>query len=378
MTARESFGSVRKTSAGRFQARATVDGKQVGIGSFTSLREAKRALARHQTNPAVTRSLATGRVTLDSFAASWFASPTGDVKRPQTVSEYRRIYGVHLAPTLGRRHLIDLTPGMIQRLVNDLASPTREPRPLARPTIKHVLVVLGFLTHAAFLRGLIPTDPVKQVELPSSAPGGRKMTRLSAPQVTLLADALDTAHPGCSLGLVVRTMTFGGALRVGELIALDVADLDVDRGTLSVSRSTRKGITSPPKTEAGVRTIHLPADLVAALAAHVAGRSPSSPLFTTTTGTRLDNSNLLRRVRAAADGLGLPPLRVHDLRHTGISLALSIGVPVADVAKWCGHANAAVTLSVYAGAVPGRESVVADAFAAHSSGVVVPLRSVAS
>jgi len=122
----------------------------------------------------------------------------------------------------------------------------------------------------------------------------------------------------------------------------------------------------------------LPADLVAALAAHVAGRSPSSPLFTTTTGTRLDNSNLLRRVRAAADGLGLPPLRVHDLRHTGISLALSIGVPVADVAKWCGHANAAVTLSVYAGAVPGRESVVADAFAAHSSGVVVPLRSVAS
>jgi integrase len=157
-----------------------------------------------------------------------------------------------------------------------------------------------------------------------------------------------------------------------------VADLDVDRGTLSVSRSTRKGITSPPKTAAGNRTVHLPACLAADLAAHVAGRSPSAPLFTTTTRTRLDSSNLLRRVRATADGLGLPPLRVHDLRHTGISLALAGGVPVKDVSAWCGHKDASVTLKVYAHAVPGREAVVADTFNAMFSGNVVPLRSVAS
>ena len=51
-------------------------------------------------------------------------------------------------------------------------------------------------------------------------------------------------------------------IRVGELLALIVSDLDFDKGTLSITKSLNctggKNIITPPKTEAGIRTIHLP------------------------------------------------------------------------------------------------------------------------
>ncbi|WP_375000960.1 tyrosine-type recombinase/integrase [Aeromicrobium sp. CTD01-1L150] len=49
-----------------------------------------------------------------------------------------------------------------------------------------------------------------------------------------------------------------------------------------------------------------------------------------------------------AKQLGLPELRVHDLRHTAASLMLSSGASVVDIAAVLGHANSHTTLTVYA------------------------------
>jgi len=55
-------------------------------------------------------------------------------------------------------------------------------------------------------------------------------------------------------------------------------------------------------------------------------------------------AHALRRIVKA---LGIPPLRVHDLRHSYGSHLLANGVPVEIVAERLGHANATITLSVY-------------------------------
>lgn len=71
------------------------------------------------------------------------------------------------------------------------------------------------------------------------------------------------------------------------------------------------------------------------------------------------NRSSWRPVREAA---GLPPsVRFHDLRHTAASLALAAGVPVTTVSEMLGHASTAITLSVYAHAVPGSQQAAADA-----------------
>ena len=45
---------------------------------------------------------------------------------------------------------------------------------------------------------------------------------------------------------------------------------------------------------------------------------------------------------------GLRPIRLHDVRHTALTLMALNGVPLAVVAAWAGHADPAFTLRVYA------------------------------
>ena len=61
-------------------------------------------------------------------------------------------------------------------------------------------------------------------------------------------------------------------------------------------------------------------------------------------------SNLFRKLAAPA---GLPPIRLHDLRHSYATAALAAGVPVKVVSQRIGHADVGVTLAVYAHVMPG-------------------------
>jgi integrase len=59
----------------------------------------------------------------------------------------------------------------------------------------------------------------------------------------------------------------------------------------------------------------------------------------------------------------LPPVRLHDLRHTHASLLLSAREPVHVVSQRLGHASAVVTMTVYAHVLPGSQREAADLFA---------------
>jgi integrase len=73
------------------------------------------------------------------------------------------------------------------------------------------------------------------------------------------------------------------------------------------------------------------------------------------------------RVAAARRELGedaLPAIRLHDLRHTHATVLLRAGAPVKVVSERLGHANATITLGVYAHVMPGMQREAADKFAA--------------
>jgi integrase len=48
-----------------------------------------------------------------------------------------------------------------------------------------------------------------------------------------------------------------------------------------------------------------------------------------------------------AENAGVPVIRLHDARHTGLSIMVDKGVPISVVAAWAGHAEAAFTLRTY-------------------------------
>ena len=61
---------------------------------------------------------------------------------------------------------------------------------------------------------------------------------------------------------------------------------------------------------------------------------------------------------------GLPPIRLHDLRHTYATNALRAGTPVKIVSVRLGHTDPAFTLKTYADAIPADDEAAAEKIAA--------------
>lgn len=147
-----------------------------------------------------------------------------------------------------------------------------------------------------------------------------------------VAELQTLAYHAGSYGPMVWLLGTTG-LRLGECVALDVSDVAVKRGRLRVRRA---------KSGRG-RDVPVPVSVLGML-----DLSAPGPLFRSPAGGRVDSDNWRARVfRPAAEAAGLGGVRIHDLRHTAASLAISSGADVKAVQNMLGHATAAMTLDVY-------------------------------
>lgn len=106
----------------------------------------------------------------------------------------------------------------------------------------------------------------------------------------------------------------------------------------------------PPKTNAGRRSVSLPATLAARLAEQLeqpeVGRADLA--FPTPLGEPMRHSNFARRVwRPATKQVGVDGLRFHDLRVTAVALAISTGAHPKAIQERVGHSSITVTLDRY-------------------------------
>jgi integrase len=120
-----------------------------------------------------------------------------------------------------------------------------------------------------------------------------------------------------------------------------------------------------PKTKAGKRPIPLGPHLVAMLRTAkarqgaeklLAGEAYSDGGYVAADelGRPCSPGHISVRFKQLAQQAGLPPLRLHDCRHTAASLMLADGEPVKLVSELLGHSSPVVTLTSYAHVMPGQ------------------------
>lgn len=138
-------------------------------------------------------------------------------------------------------------------------------------------------------------------------------------------------------------------LRLGELLALNIGDIDFEKKTLRVQKSlcriNHEDIISPPKTEGSKRTIYLPDFVLSEMEEYI------SKLYGMTKRDRLfhvSKGYLEKEIKRGANIAGLTPIRVHDLRHSHASLLISNNVDIATISKRLGHDKIKTTLDTYA------------------------------
>lgn len=317
------------------------------------------------------------RTTVAQFLDQWLADIRDD-KRATTIRGYESAVRLHLVPALGKKRLDRLNAADVRSFMAgmrekclccaNLWDARRPPaqqccsrgrccgrRPSTRQ-LQYVHAVLrNALGHAERLE-LVPRNVAKlvRVKTPEYSVG----KGLPVDQVrTLLATAEGTRfHP-----LYVVAATLG--LRRGELLGLRWCDIDMDDATIHVRQTVQRVggelVVEGTKTRASSAVVPLPKITRSAILARrrvwVDERATAGEcwqdhdlVFCTQVGTPLEPRALNRdfdklRVRA-----GLPGVRLHDLRHTVVSLLLSLGTPPHVVQAIARHADIDVTMTIYA------------------------------
>lgn len=285
------------------------------------------------------------RTTVVDYARRWAAARP---HRPTTARRVSSLIETHTAGTrLGDRRLSAVLPSEVQSWATDRAAV------LGPLTLRNLVSLLRSIYASAVLDRLVASSPVVRVQLPRHE--RERVVPLTVEQVRALADAM----PERNRAMILTQAGLG--LRIGELLALRVQDVDFLRRTARVEHQIAPGtrVRSVPKTPRSRRTIPLPAIVGDALAAHLrrcpAGEDGS--LFTTRTGGPYRHDYYGSIIfGAAVRRAGLPAgTTSHDLRHHYASVLLAAGESVVAVAERLGHENATLVLKTYGHLVPGSE-----------------------
>jgi len=230
-------------------------------------------------------------------------------------------------------------------------------------TVKRRLAPFRAAMADAYERGLLPSHPCTNVRVPVPAEieeDDDRVRALSMEQVQALLEATPPQHR-----LVIRLLVETG-LRASEMAGLQFKHLDLgERSMVHVRQAYVRGRMGPPKSKHGRRSIPLSDGLARELRRHRAEREADHDrperysqlrprpfddelVFCPARRRPLDQADLRHRVlKPACARSGLPPLGLHDLRHTCASLLLHGGRTIVQVQKVLGHHSPAFTLSTY-------------------------------
>jgi len=219
-------------------------------------------------------------------------------------------------------------------------------------TVRAAFRLLRTILNKAVMANLIGRNPTAGLR----APGGptREMHFASAEEVAKLAGAVPERYEA-----LIYLLAYGG-LRIGEAAALQVADLDLLRGRVTISKAAaeiRGHLEIGPTKTGATRAVNLPPFLRQVLAAHIeAGfTADDGSVFSAPEGGPLRPANFRKRVfEPAVRAAGLPDgFRIHDLRHTCAALLVAQGAHAKEIAERLGHSSSpVVTMTVYAHILP--------------------------
>ena len=259
--------------------------------------------------------------------------------KPSTRSSYRANLRRYVLPWLGGARLLDLRKGDIQQWLSALSQ-----NGLSRQTVKNIWAVLSSVLTTAVDWGYLKENPARGVRFPARQPKARAF--LPAPdQVGHILAQL--AEPSFTLAVLL----VGTGLRVGEAIGLRWEDVDFESKALSVQRDIWHGKVDSPKYTASERVVPLGPVLAGHLERKAKG--PEQWVFEGNSGKPLDPHNLARRqLYPVLDCLGVPRFSWHRLRKLHSTYLADLGVAPQVLQAQLGHADAALTLNVYAQVLP--------------------------
>jgi integrase len=296
--------------------------------------------------------------------------------RPSTLAQWQS-HVAHIKACIGAANAKEIDAKAIERMIVKLRRPIdKGGRGLSTRTVGKVLTTASRVFRFGMANRKatgIHVDPVKLIEKTKDDSGeqtetGEKLNgglhevtekEVLTPQE--VKQVILAAEPGF-YRTIIQTAIYTGA-RIGELLALRWADVDLDRSVITIRRTVSTARVNgdlsqerhrwfDPKTTKGKRAIPIPSELVSTVKLW-REKSPKSRLdlvFANGFGEPANRTGIGRH--------GLKPaltqakieknVTMHGLRHTYASMLILLGRKITEVSKYLGHADVSITMRVYA------------------------------
>ena len=295
---------------------------------------------------------------LDMTLASFVELYTKDMKnrvKANTWHSKEHIFRTKILPYFGKRKLSSITAKDVIAWQNrwmDYRDEKGNPfSPVYLKTLHNQLSCL--FNHAVKYYGLRENPAAKAGNMGKAK--SREMLFWTKEEYLKFAEAMMDKP----LSYYAFEMLYWCGIREGELLALTPADFDFEKGTVSITKSYQrldgKDLITTPKTEKSNRVISMPQFLQDEMKEFVGmnyGIGPNDRLFPVT------KKYLHHEMDRGTKQTGVKRIRIHDLRHSHISLLIDMGFSAIAIADRVGHESIDITYN-YAHLFPSRQQEMA-------------------
>ena len=157
------------------------------------------------------------------------------------------------------------------------------------------------------------------------------------------------------LSFLAFEVLYWTGIREGELLALTPKDFNFEKSAISINKSYQRikgrDVITSPKTPKSNRLITASPFLMDEIKEHIeVNHIPSDERI-----FRLTKSFLYHEMRRGCALAGTKVIRIHDLRHSHVSLLIELGYSVSAIAERMGHEGVDITLN-YAHLFPNKQA----------------------
>jgi integrase len=308
--------------------------------------------------------LATGsQQKLKDYLEDWIENVHKDNIRISTYVKYKKLIK-YIVADLGEVWLQKLTPEQVQRFYVK-----KRKDGLSSKTVHEIHGVLHLALKHAVRWNYVARNVCDLLDSP------RVVSRQGTPLTLVQAKKLLEGIQGHRLEAVLMMAVITG-MRKGEIIALRWSDIDLERRVLRVLHTVDYipgygYVENEPKTQAGKRTIDVPAFFIDMLKQHRVKQEQRrlkvgevwenrDLVFPDLSGGYLNPIHVLRMFKKILQRAGLPHMPFHDLRHSAATILISMGIHPKVIQELLGHSDISITLGIYGHLFPSMQQDVVE------------------